>query len=154
MKPRGTVTNKLTDVIQVLQLARKTGLLTIQRDAGNNLLEQGTITFHEGQVIDAHVGQLKGEDAFKNSSAGQPAILSFNPHLLQGFLRLHLYPLQIERRNRDIDESHQMTTRRSLACRIVSSQSITSWQSLAVRVFRARIDNYFCWWMVSALSMN
>lgn len=64
MKTRGTATDKLVDVIQALQLVRKTGLLTAQRDA-DDIAEVGMIAFRDGQVIDASVGQMRGADAFK-----------------------------------------------------------------------------------------
>ncbi len=65
MKIRGTATDKLADVIQALQLVRKTGLLTVQRDTPGDIAEVGKIAFRDGQVIDAGVGQLRGADAFK-----------------------------------------------------------------------------------------
>jgi hypothetical protein len=65
MKLRGSATDKLADVVQVLQLVHKTGLLQVQRSTVDNFVEQGSITFQDGQVIDAHVGQFRGSDAFK-----------------------------------------------------------------------------------------
>jgi hypothetical protein len=65
MKTHGTATDKLADVIQALQLVRKSGRLTAQRDASDGIAEIGIIVFREGQVIDASVGQLRGADAFK-----------------------------------------------------------------------------------------
>lgn len=65
MKTRGTATDKLADVIQALQLVRKSGRLTAQRDVADGIAEIGIIVFREGQVIDASVGQLRGADAFK-----------------------------------------------------------------------------------------
>src|SRR5450432_349574 len=65
MKTRGTATDKLADVIQALQLVRKTGLLTVQRDATEGMSEEGKIAFRDGQVVDAVAGQLRGADAFK-----------------------------------------------------------------------------------------
>jgi len=64
MNSRGTVTDKLADVIQVLQIARKTGFLIVKRDDMENSLEQGTITFQRGQIIDADVGSFKAGKAF------------------------------------------------------------------------------------------
>ncbi len=64
MNTRGTVTDKLADVIQVLQIARKTGFLIVKRDDMENSLEQGTITFQRGQIIDADVGSFKAGKAF------------------------------------------------------------------------------------------
>lgn len=65
MKTRGTATDKLADVIQALQLVRKSGHLTAQRDATDGIAEVGIIAFRDGQVVDASVGQLRGADAFK-----------------------------------------------------------------------------------------
>ncbi len=60
MKPRGTVTSKLVDVLQILQLSRKTGLLAVERAASGDAIEQGTITFHNGQITDASIGPHRG----------------------------------------------------------------------------------------------
>jgi Domain of unknown function (DUF4388) len=65
MKIRGTATNQLSDVIQALSLARKTGTLVIERDGIAGSSEMGTITFHNGQITDANVGPFRGADAFK-----------------------------------------------------------------------------------------
>lgn len=65
MKLRGTPTEKLADVVQVLQLVHRTGLLQVQRAATDNFVEEGTISFQAGQVRDASVGSLRGPDAFK-----------------------------------------------------------------------------------------
>jgi Domain of unknown function (DUF4388) len=65
MKTRGTATDKLADVIQALQLVRKTGLLAVRRDSTGGMSEEGKIAFRDGQVVDAIVGQLRGADAFK-----------------------------------------------------------------------------------------
>jgi hypothetical protein len=65
MKLRGTATEKLADVIQMLQLVHRTGLLRVQRYTVDNLLEEGAVSFQEGQVLDASVGPFQGSDAFK-----------------------------------------------------------------------------------------
>jgi Domain of unknown function (DUF4388) len=79
MKLHGTATDKLADVIQVLQLVHKTGLLTAQRDGINDSLEQGTVTFRDGQVIDASVGSLRGNDAFKKLLSWTTCHFIFQP---------------------------------------------------------------------------
>lgn len=79
MKLHGTATEKLADVIQVLQLVHKTGLLTAQRDGANGALEQGTVMFQDGQVIDANVGSLKGNDAFKKLLSWTACHFIFQP---------------------------------------------------------------------------
>jgi Domain of unknown function (DUF4388) len=59
---RGTVTDRLLNVIQVLQLGKKTGHLTIERDEGKGQ-EKGEIIFVEGQVTQAYGGNLRGQEA-------------------------------------------------------------------------------------------
>src|SRR5438874_5449531 len=65
MGSRGTVTNRLSDVVQLLQMAHKTGLLTVNRDGVDNTLEEGSIELHNGQVIAASLGQLRGAVALE-----------------------------------------------------------------------------------------
>lgn len=63
MYQRGTSTNRLADVIQIVQIAGKTGLLTIERGEVGSPLEEGEITFVNGQITDAHSGQHSGMEA-------------------------------------------------------------------------------------------
>lgn len=59
---RETTTDRLADVIEVAQLGRKTGLLTVER--GNGItFEEGSITFVEGQVTEASAGGRNGFEA-------------------------------------------------------------------------------------------
>ncbi len=59
---RGTVTDRLLSVIQVLQLGKKTGHLTVERDEGKGQ-EKGEIIFVQGQVTQAYGGNLRGQEA-------------------------------------------------------------------------------------------
>jgi hypothetical protein len=59
---RGTVTDRLLNVIQVLQLGKKTGHLTVERDEGKGQ-EKGEIIFIQGQVTQAYGGNLRGQEA-------------------------------------------------------------------------------------------
>jgi hypothetical protein len=59
---RETVTDRLDNVIQVIQLGRKTGQLSVERGEGNTY-EEGFITFVNGQVAQATTGQRNGLDA-------------------------------------------------------------------------------------------
>lgn len=81
MKLRGSATDKLADVVQVLQLVHKTGLLQVQRSTVDNFVEQGTITFQDGQVIDASTGQFRGSDAFKKLLTWTACHFVFEPTL-------------------------------------------------------------------------
>ena len=61
---RGTVTDRLLNVIQVLQLGKKTGRLSVERGEGIKL-EEGEIIFSNGQVIEARGGRLQGQEALR-----------------------------------------------------------------------------------------
>ena len=59
---RETTTDRLADVIEVAQLGRKTGLLTVER--GNDItFEEGSITFVDGQITGASAGGRNGFEA-------------------------------------------------------------------------------------------
>lgn len=60
---RETTTDRLANVIQVIQLGRKTGLLTVERGEGANY-EEGFLTFVQGHLTQAKAGQLSYMDAF------------------------------------------------------------------------------------------
>lgn len=59
---RGTTTDRLANVIQVLQLGRKTGMLSVERGEGTTR-EEGMMTFVQGQVIQSLAGQRSGQAA-------------------------------------------------------------------------------------------
>lgn len=60
---RDTSTDRLANVIQVIQLGRKTGVLTVERSNGITT-EEGSITFVNGHATQASAGQRVGLDAF------------------------------------------------------------------------------------------
>lgn len=60
-KSRVTATNRLANVIEVVELGRRTGLLSAERDL--NGLEEGEIYFISGHPIYAVIGSLSGRDA-------------------------------------------------------------------------------------------
>lgn len=62
LQPRGTTTDRLAHVIQVLQLGRKTGILSVERGEGS-IREEGTIIFMQGQITQAYAGQRSGPAA-------------------------------------------------------------------------------------------
>ncbi len=59
---RGTLTDQLTNVIQVIQLGRKSGRLTVERGEGLTL-EKGEILFEQGHITYAQGGRLSGQQA-------------------------------------------------------------------------------------------
>jgi hypothetical protein len=68
MKMRGTATDKLADVIQMLLFVHKTGVLTVQRENSNYALEEGSLFLRDGQIADAVIENLHGADALKKLS--------------------------------------------------------------------------------------
>ncbi|HEX6108355.1 MAG TPA: DUF4388 domain-containing protein [Ktedonobacteraceae bacterium] len=59
-----TLTDRLANVIQVIQLGRKTGTLTVERSSGNSL-EHGSVSFVNGLMTQASAHQLRGLAAFQ-----------------------------------------------------------------------------------------
>ncbi len=77
---RVTATNQFSTVIDVLQMGKKTGLLTIERGEGETF-EEGTITFVNGQVVNAAIGRYTGRDAATKLFSWQACRFSFVPLL-------------------------------------------------------------------------
>ncbi len=64
MQPqRQTMTDRLADVIHIIQFGSKSGVLTVERGNGSTK-EEGYITFVMGRVVEARVGQYNGPTAF------------------------------------------------------------------------------------------
>ena len=60
---RGTETSQLANVIEVIGLGRKTGVLTVERGTGSSL-ETGEITFDNGHIIGARSTRgIQGQQA-------------------------------------------------------------------------------------------
>lgn len=59
-----TITNSLADVIQVIQLSRKSGMLTVERGEGETF-EEGMITFVNGQAVEAKTTAFYGQNALR-----------------------------------------------------------------------------------------
>ena len=59
-----TITNSLADVIQVIQLGGKSGVLTVERGE-DTTFEEGAITFVNGQAVDALTALFNGQDALR-----------------------------------------------------------------------------------------
>lgn len=76
---RGTATNRLTDVIQVIQIAHKTGMLQVNRDGSNKSIEQGTIYLQNGQIVDASLGPYQGIEALRHLETWQTCFFVFQP---------------------------------------------------------------------------
>jgi hypothetical protein len=77
---RVTATNQIATVIDVLQLGKKTGILTVERGEGETF-EEGTLTFVNGQVVQAAIGPYSGRDAAAKLFSWQACRFLFVPML-------------------------------------------------------------------------
>ena len=59
---RGTATDNLLNIIQVIQLGQKTGCLLVERGE-KTALEEGEIVFVSGQIVEAYTNDLIGQRA-------------------------------------------------------------------------------------------
>jgi Domain of unknown function (DUF4388) len=75
---RDTATDRLLNVIQVIQLGRKSGLLSVERGEGIQF-EEGMIMFVNGQATQASVGPRTGLEAFNWLSTWNACLFSFIP---------------------------------------------------------------------------
>ena len=77
MRPqRETTTDSLTDLIQIIHLGGKNGILTVERNTGA-IVEEGYIIFSSGKVVEASVGQTYGLAAFNYLNTWQACRFSF-----------------------------------------------------------------------------
>ena len=61
---RGTTTDQLASIIQVIQMGRKSGTLTVERGEHLNL-EEGAIIFVQGKITEAHIGHRTNQVALE-----------------------------------------------------------------------------------------
>jgi uncharacterized protein DUF4388 len=73
-----TLTDRLANVIQVIQLGRKTGTLIVERSSDNSL-EQGTVCFVNGLMTQASAHQLRGLAAFQWLNTWGSCRFTFTP---------------------------------------------------------------------------
>lgn len=65
MQPqRQTMTDRLADVIHIIHIGGKSGVLTVERGEGK-AVEEGFIIFVDGRIVEARVGVQTGIDAFE-----------------------------------------------------------------------------------------
>ncbi len=76
---RETATDRLADVIHVIRLGRRTGMLTVERGQGTTF-EEGRVQFVNGQVVLANVGILSGQEAFAWLSGWGNCMFAFVEH--------------------------------------------------------------------------
>jgi uncharacterized protein DUF4388 len=73
-----TLTDRLANVIQVIQLGRKTGTLIVERSSGNSL-EYGSVCFVNGMMTQASAHQLRGLEAFQWLNTWGSCRFTFTP---------------------------------------------------------------------------
>lgn len=73
-----TATDRLVKVIQTVQIGRRTGVLAARRGEGVTL-EEGTISFVNGQVMEASAGRRSGSEALNWLSAWSHCRYTFTP---------------------------------------------------------------------------
>jgi Domain of unknown function (DUF4388) len=76
---RQIFTDKLSDVIHMLQLARKTGQLSVEHVGGGNVSEEGTIFFVNGQITQARTGAYQGASALAKLQTWEGCHFAFCP---------------------------------------------------------------------------
>lgn len=76
LQQRETTTERLADVIKVIQLGRRTGTLTVER-VYENMFEEGRITFIQGQITQANVGARQGQEAMRILQTWQRCLFAF-----------------------------------------------------------------------------
>lgn len=88
-KPRVTTADRLSNIIEVVELGRRSGLLTVERGS-NESFEQGEVYFAQGRAIYAIVEGLRGRDALAVLAgwghcrfAFEPNVPSPQPNVLQ-----------------------------------------------------------------------
>lgn len=78
-KPRVTTTDRLANIIEVIELGRRSGLLTVERGA-DHTAEQGELYFWQGHAIYAVVNGLRGRDALQSLAVWGLCRFAFEPN--------------------------------------------------------------------------
>jgi hypothetical protein len=89
---RGTATDHVNNVLQVLELGRKSGHLYVERGEGERT-EKGELVFHAGRIVDAHCGQHQGMAAFYWLQQWGPCRFIFNSNIVEHPTRFLPTPL-------------------------------------------------------------
>lgn len=76
-KPRVTATDRLANVIEVVELGQRTGMLSVERGSGS-VLEEGELYFLNGRVIYASLAGLRGREALTALSRWGTCRFSFD----------------------------------------------------------------------------
>ncbi len=95
-EPGYTAINKLGQVINTIQLGRKTGILTVVRGTGAKY-EEGTITFVNGRPTHASIGERSSADALRWIATWEACKFAFKPFISPDMNTPHTGPLQPDR---------------------------------------------------------
>src|SRR5271165_185752 len=76
-KPRVTATDRLSNVVEVVQMGRRTGLLSVERGSGS-VLEVGEIYFVSGSPVYASLAGLRGREALAALAQWGPCRFAFD----------------------------------------------------------------------------
>ncbi|GCE12346.1 DUF4388 domain-containing protein [Tengunoibacter tsumagoiensis] len=79
MAQKGIPTDQLNNVIQVIQLGRKTGILLVERGEGGQL-EKGMLQFVQGSITDARCNTFQGQAALNWLQTWQACRFIFTPN--------------------------------------------------------------------------
>jgi hypothetical protein len=77
-KPRVTATDRLSNIIEVAELGRRSGLLSVERDTGS-IIEEGAVYFISGHPVFAALGSLRGREALRALSRWTQCRFAFDP---------------------------------------------------------------------------
>src|SRR5579883_3019110 len=75
---RGLATDQLSNIIQVIQLGRKSGQLVVERGEGKTL-ESGELTFFCGQITQARWNHYSGQEALRQLNTWGACRFTFTP---------------------------------------------------------------------------
>lgn len=81
-KPKVTATDRLANVIEVVELGQRTGLLAVERGSGS-VLEEGELYFLSGRVLYASLAGLRGREALMALSRWGPCRFAFDREAAQ-----------------------------------------------------------------------
>jgi Domain of unknown function (DUF4388) len=81
-KPTVTATDRLANVMDVVELGRRTGLLRVERDAGM-AREEGEVYFAQGKPVYAAIAGLRGRDALRFLAQWGGCYFSFDAYAPQ-----------------------------------------------------------------------
>ena len=111
-KPRVTATDKLSNVVEVVEMGRRTGLLSIERGTGS-VLEVGEIYFISGSPTYATLAGLRGREALAALAHWGPCRFAFDgsaaqpiPNITPTNPALHSWPSHPNGLSRDASQSH------------------------------------------------